>query len=68
VPQKGLGAHHLNSLTHIIIGNVMALTASQLKSLHGQPRLNVLEKSDCDSLTIRVTTKETISFYLRFRV
>jgi integrase len=46
----------------------MALTASQIKSLHGQTRLNVLEKSDRDSLTIRVSTKGTISFYFRFRV
>lgn len=45
----------------------MALTASQLNSMHGKPRKKVLEKSDRDALTIRVTRNGKISFYFRFR-
>jgi len=45
----------------------MALTASQLKSLHGKQQKRVIEKSDRDSLTIKVSKKGAISFYFRFR-
>lgn len=45
----------------------MALTASQLKSMHGKAQEKVIEKSDRDSLTIKVTKKGAISFYFRFR-
>ena len=46
----------------------MAVTASQIKSLNGKPRDKVLEKSDRDSLTIMVSKKGKISFYVRFRI
>jgi integrase len=46
----------------------MTLSASQIKSFHGKTREKVLEKSDRDSLSIRVSKKGQVSFYLRFRV
>jgi len=46
----------------------MAVTASQIKSLNGKSRDKVLEKSDRDSLTILVSKKGKVSFYVRFRI
>jgi len=45
----------------------MALTASQLKSFYGKERATVLEKADRDNLTIRLSKKGKVSFYLRFQ-
>jgi integrase len=46
----------------------MTLSASQIKSFNGKSREKVLEKSDRDSLSIRVSKKGKVSFYLRFRI
>tara|TARA_R110001592_G_scaffold361501_1_gene672306 strand:+ start:289 stop:1482 length:1194 start_codon:yes stop_codon:yes gene_type:complete len=46
----------------------MPLSASQIKSFHGKRREKVLEKSDRDSMSIRVSKKGKVSFYLRFRI
>lgn len=45
----------------------MALTASQLKSFYGKERTKVIEKSDRDNLSIRLSKKGKVSFYLRFQ-
>lgn len=45
----------------------MALTASQLKSFYGKERATVIEKSDRDNLSIRLSKKGKVSFYLRFQ-
>jgi hypothetical protein len=55
-------------INYINTGIIMAVTASQIKSLNGKPRDKVLEKSDRDSLTIMVSKKGKISFYVRFRI
>jgi integrase len=46
----------------------MTLSASQIKSFNGKSREKVLEKSDRDSMSIRVSKRGKVSFYLRFRV
>ena len=46
----------------------MTVTASQLKSFHGKERTTVLEKADRDNLSIRLSKKGKVSFYLRFKL
>lgn len=46
----------------------MTLSASQIKSFNGKSREKVLEKSDRDSMSIRVSKRGKVSFYLRFRI
>jgi len=45
----------------------MTVTASQLKSFYGKERTTVLEKADRDNLSIRISKKGKVSFYLRFQ-
>jgi integrase len=45
----------------------MTVTASQLKSFYGKERTTVIEKADRDNLSIRLSKRGKVSFYLRFQ-
>jgi integrase len=45
----------------------MTVTASQLKSFYGKERTTVIEKADRDNLSVRLSKRGKVSFYLRFQ-